>query len=173
MYYDIEEETRFQEPDIDEELKKLRERKYLVEKEYNSSEKSSEDKIKYYYSLLAIEENKNKLLDKKYWKEYSRSASLSADVENLRESSVYDFSKLLFYYLLSGFLISCAKYGVPSDLWGIIFSVVFSPFFGLYTIFPLILLSKGGGSFGKSPRIFAVIFFIIYVIIILIAFNQR
>ena len=170
MYYDPEEDFRQPEPDIDEELKRLKNHKYIAEKEYKQSEKAPADQIKYYHSLLAIEERKSELLDKKYWKEYSRSASLSADVEHLRKNSVYDFSKLIYCFFLLGFLLACAKGGIPSDFIGILYSIILSPIYGLYLFIPMILISDMGGIIGRHPRISALVLYVITSIIIIIAF---
>ncbi|MBR3953668.1 MAG: hypothetical protein IKJ82_08725 [Oscillospiraceae bacterium] len=170
MYYDIEDDFREPEPDIDEQLKELKGRKAMVEKEFSLSEKSDGDKIKYYYSLLAIEERKSKLLDKKYWKEKVNSANISSDLESLRKQSVYDFSKMLFYFLLSGFLLICSKYGVPSDIIGSLSSIVFAPVFALFTVIPLIFISSRGGIIGRYPKISALILFILFAIVVLIAY---
>ena len=65
MYYDIEEETREPEPDIDEQLKELQKRKARAEREFRSSEQTDADRKKLDYILLAVAEHENELLEKK------------------------------------------------------------------------------------------------------------
>ena len=166
MYYDIEDDFREPEPDIDEQLKELKGRKAMVEKEFSLSEKSDGDKIKYYYSLLAIEERKSKLLDKKYWKEKVNSANISSDLESLRKQSVYDFSKMLFYFLLSGFLLICSKYGVPSDIIGSLSCSRFRTFHRNPSHFYFITR----WNYRKISKISALILFILFAIVVLIAY---
>ena len=170
MYYDIEEETRQAEPSIDEQIKELQKRKVLAKREYEASEKTKEDYDKLNYILLAVAERKNALLEKKYWNEYSRSSSLSADIEHLRKNSSYDFSRMVYCCFLLGFLFACAKDGVPSDFIGILSAIVLSPFFSLFLIIPMVLLSEGGGIIGRHPKISALVLYVITAITIIIAF---
>ena len=102
MYYDIEEEARRQEPDIDEELQKLEDCKALATQIYESSEKTKEDYEKYNYKLLAIAENKNRLLRKKLVKYEIENINLKSDVDYFRGFCRYSGAEKLFLYLLCG-----------------------------------------------------------------------
>ena len=103
MYYNLEDDFQIQKQDIDKELSLLEERKISVEAEYESSSKTKEDYEKYNYKLLAIAENKNKLLETKLLKETVATSKYRADYFDLLERTRFMLAEKLFLCLLCGF----------------------------------------------------------------------
>lgn len=158
------------EPDIDSQIRKFESQKRQVTYTYTHSEKTAEDASQYERSLCAIESNLRELYEKKYWKEEVKSASLSAENQELKETLKYNFSKSLYLLPVLGFLFICAKYGIPSDFIGIVSSLIFAPLLGFLFLLPTLLFSKEAGIYGKVPEITAIILYVITAIIIIISF---
>lgn len=137
MYYDIEEEARQQEPDIDEELQRLEDCKALATQIYESSGKTTEDYEKYNYKLLAIAENKNRLLEKKILKKEIETCEFRTSYFELLEKSRFMLAEKLFLCLLCGFATTVFR-SAPSSFYDAIIPIAGSFSFFL---FPLLATS--------------------------------
>lgn len=174
MYYDPEEDFRQPEPDIDEELKRLKSQKYIAEKEYKQSEKAPADQIKYYYSLLAIEERKSELLDKKYWKEKVYSADLSSKFEKLKEKYQHENNSSLYLYLLSGFFYLVSSFGFPDNILRFLLLTLFSGLFSLpFMLVCGFLFHVPTYYFSKYSKIVVIVAFIITALVLTLSANNR
>lgn len=174
MYYDPEEDFRQPEPDIDEELKRLKNQKYIAEKEYKQSEKAPADQIKYYHSLLAIEERKSELLDKKYWKEYTRSADFSSQLEESKEKHQHEANSSLYLYLVCGFFCVVSYSGFPDNFFRFLLYIPFSvPFSLSFIVVCAILFHVPTYYFSKYSKIVVIVAFIITALVLTLSANNR
>lgn len=168
MYYDIEEEARRQEPDIDEELQKLEDCKALATQIYESSEKTKEDYEKYNYKLLAIAENKNRLLERKLSKKEVETAEIKTAYFELLEKSRFMLAERLFLCLLCGF--ATTVFLPAPNFTSFIFQIIGSFLIALFAALSASLLSKRknllGSFYDNHPFICAIIYFLILSIII-------
>lgn len=173
MYYDIEEEARHREPDIDEELQKLEDCKALATQIYESSEKTKEDYEKYNYKLLAIAENKNRLLEKKILKKEIETGEFRTSYFELLEKSRFLLAEKLFLCLLCGF--STTIFLPVPDILTFVFQVAGSFLIALFAAILTLLFPKRknfiGSFYDKHPFICAIIYFIILAAIITIIKN--
>lgn len=165
MYYDFEEEFRKPEPDIDEEIKKLKEREALVEHEFKNSEKTAEDFKKYQYSLLAIAENKNHLLEKKLVKYEIERSDLKSSVNYFYEFCRYSGAERFFLCLLCGFATTIF---LPApDIITFVFQLIGSFILAFLVMLTNVLFPKEKGKYwigdfyADHPHIYAIIVFII------------
>lgn len=171
MYYDIEEEARHREPDIDEELQKLEDCKALATQIYESSEKTKEDYEKYNYKLLAIADNKNRLLQKKLVKYEIENINLKSDVDYFRGFCRYSGAERLLLWLLCGFSTTLF-FSAPNDIFDFIFQLLGSFIIAFPVALTNVLFPKHKGRYNigdfyeNHPFFYAIICFIIIAAII-------
>lgn len=173
MYSDEEILERFfpqyaaeREPDIDEQLKELCDRKILAEREYESSEKTEADKKKLDYILLAVAENKNHLLEKKLAKAEVETSEYRSAYYELLEKSRFKSAERLFLCLLCGFAATIFL-PVPESLVAFIGHIVASVFFAFVAALICTMLFPKERShfwlpgYENHPHLCSVLFFII------------
>lgn len=171
MYYDIEEEFQKPEPDIDEQLKNLRNRKALAEKEFRSSGQTDEDRRRFDYVSLAIAEQKCELLEKKLMKKDLEISELSREVSNFKEYCRFSASERLFLWLLCGFVaVLCLSPLVNvSDF---LLRLFVSPIIAFFAALTNVLFPKYDGRYNvcrfyeDHPYFYAIICFIIVAALI-------
>ena len=171
MYYDIEEETREPEPDIDEQLKELQKRKALAEREFRSSEQTDTDRKKLDYILLAVAEHENKLLEKKIIKKDIEISQLSNEIFNYIEYCRYSGAERLLLWLLCGFSTTLF-FSAPNDIFDFIFQLLGSFIIAFPVALTNVLFPKHKGRYNigdfyeNHPFFYAIICFIIIAAII-------
>lgn len=166
MYYDIEEEFREPEPDIEEELNKLKDRLFAAHEEYNSSGKTKEDYEKLQYKLLAIAESKNHLLETKVLKKEVEIARLRSDLSFYQEYNRYSSAERLFLCLLCGFAPTFLI-PAPDSFFDFIFQIVGAFLFSLLIMLTNILFPKENGRYhlgsfyAEHPNLYSLAVFLI------------
>lgn len=171
MCYDIEEDFRQPETNIDEEIKRLEEREEIIKQEYLNSSKTKEDYEKYNYKLLAIADNKNRLLQKKLVKYEIENINLKSDVDYFRGFCRYSGAEKLFLYLICGFATTFFL-SAPDDILDFVFQIIGSFGVAFAVAFTNLLFPKEKGKYcignfyAEHPHLYAIIAFIIIAAII-------
>ncbi len=173
MYSDEEILERFfpqyaaeREPDIDEQIKELENRRILAEKEYESSEKTEADRKKLDYICLAVAENKNRLLEKKLIKAEVETSEYRSAYYDLLESTRFKSAERLFLFLLCGYATTIFL-PVPESLIVFVGHIVASVFFAFVAALICTMLFPKERSrfwlpgYEKHPHLYSVLFFII------------